>query len=1253
MRARLLTSTSLCAVTLLIAGAATATAAMNGKTARAPRLSLVSPSNGARINVGTRAFVVRVRASGPGFLVTINGHDVTARFGRPRNGVRSARLVRGRDFQLGRNSFVAAIGKRYSHGRRAVAFRFVARRRVDSMMAIRRLTRTSSSNGGLGSLNLLGDVIGRAGAVVSLQSPKRPSALRLTVNGRGATGDLTRLGGGRRAVGVLGASSGLHFGVNRLAAYMNGPKWTYARRSIRVRVSRTAPLAGAGANRRAGVGNPLLLNGSKSRAGRTGQRLLYRWTVASAPKGAKVRLRNARSAKALLRASTPGRYQLKLTVASVPRHKSAQRNSAASTATSFATAARRGDVAVDSTTVSVSPTMSPMGVPIETMATFPGQSATSISMNNAIVLTPSGGDWAQMIVLDQQTLQVVQNQVFDASDPSALADAVANTSDQQIVIISGRGVAQSSVSNGMSTALSQAVQSLGGTMPSSGTVNGALSTGNWSVLGTNGIPGRIVENLDSISEAPVPGQPSNTAPGSLNGYLQNVTSAAGYSFVSPEFVPVNTQASGSSDTESVFTIGPRSYTGSIPSGALGIHLVAVSSNASLTPVFNQTFVINNPGGGTDQGADASGGTGGSGVMGLAYTLQSLRRSPQNLLLVMQTVGTGDVPAWTAPGASPNWVNDDLIQPGSNGLWQWNQQSYSSDSLTALDSLWNPGYPTVAGEVGQLTGAVGHDLVANFGGTPIGGQGGSGYEVTRLSMVANNRPYDPSMNYINGYTAPAPDQLTATLTRTSESQWQVNGGVPTDAFGGPGLWQLAFKTPTPWPYTSPGKAPDGSIVSGTQASQYQAAMRYIAGQLWPGEGITDVRSQYVSAVRIGGGWATFAESNLAPVTYPTTSDPGFSVAQFKTLKRQLTIEMDDVDQVQGAIGNWQEIFNSTSSHALVNLTGLTGTITSQIIAGDAQRGGEETSINPLDVASDALLVGGSLLGFPELAAGGELVEQIGVAAHVFDFAGATLGLASSASGSGGSGGSTGPNTALITDRASQLGADLVTRFDIASKSLAHLGDIYDSDWGKLKQAASNAVGNWAMSTDSVRTIQQSLSITAKQGFYEALMPLAYRQWVISPYVTVSNGTGPDRPGTDYQCIHYRPAYESNQIQKPFQDEPSGAMSWVNYRPWESPGDTTSPAQPFTTNYTVRALKAWYAPLTLQTVDLGNGQQGLTIDDWGDNPPAGWIDDLFKPVNSGEPDPQTPNDLGMSKTEFYADYGGGGQAWGRMICAEGSG
>jgi hypothetical protein len=27
--------------------------------------------------------------------------------------------------------------------------------------------------------------------------------------------------------------------------------------------------------------------------------------------------------------------------------------------------------------------------------------------------------------------------------------------------------------------------------------------------------------------------------------------------------------------------------------------------------------------------------------------------------------------------------------------------------------------------------------------------------------------------------------------------------------------------------------------------------------------------------------------------------------------------------------------------------------------------------------------------------------------------------------------------------------------------------------------------------------------------------------------------------------------------------------------------------------------------------------------------------------------------MSKTEFYADYGGGGQAWGRMICAEGNG
>ena len=101
MRARLLTSAGLFALVLLIAGAATAAAATNGKRAPSPRLSLVSPSNGARISVGTRAFVVRLRAAGPGFMVTIDGHDVTARFGRPRDGVRRARLVRGRDFRLG------------------------------------------------------------------------------------------------------------------------------------------------------------------------------------------------------------------------------------------------------------------------------------------------------------------------------------------------------------------------------------------------------------------------------------------------------------------------------------------------------------------------------------------------------------------------------------------------------------------------------------------------------------------------------------------------------------------------------------------------------------------------------------------------------------------------------------------------------------------------------------------------------------------------------------------------------------------------------------------------------------------------------------------------------------------------------------------------------------------------------------------------------------------------------------------------
>ena len=69
---------------------------------------------------------VSVWAPGADFRARLNGLDVTERFAAPVEGVRSARFERGRDFELGRGSFLAAVGEPSSAALETVGFGFTA-----------------------------------------------------------------------------------------------------------------------------------------------------------------------------------------------------------------------------------------------------------------------------------------------------------------------------------------------------------------------------------------------------------------------------------------------------------------------------------------------------------------------------------------------------------------------------------------------------------------------------------------------------------------------------------------------------------------------------------------------------------------------------------------------------------------------------------------------------------------------------------------------------------------------------------------------------------------------------------------------------------------------------------------------------------------------------------------------------------------------------------------------------------------------
>jgi hypothetical protein len=245
---------------------------------------------------------------------------------------------------------------------------------------------------------------------------------------------------------------------------------------------------------------------------------------------------------------------------------------------------------------------------------------------------------------------------------------------------------------------------------------------------------------------------------------------------------------------------------------------------------------------------------------------------------------------------------------------------------------------------------------------------------------------------------------------------------------------------------------------------------------------------------------------------------------------------------------------------------------------------------------------------------------------------------------------GPNTAMIRARASELGTALVKHFDVTADTLDHMETIYRSDWGKLKAAAEEARSSWSFSEEAKNLIRQALSVTTSQELYEGLLPVAYDQWVVSPYFTVSNANGPEPPGSGYACRQYKPPYESEETKYPLRGEPAGALSTAIYRPFDAPGSTTPPAQRFTQPFTIRTLKSVNDEPKISHKEYAENRWAVTVTHDGSSPPKPMIEPLFEAVNPGEIDAEFPKFLGMSKVEFFAGYGAGPTDWRRLICAQ---
>ena len=390
-------------------------------------------------------------------------------------------------------------------------------------------------------------------------------------------------------LGLAGASHGLRHGSNvlRVLARQPGAK-RWRRATVRFRVARSGPLAGAGFNRRIHVRQRIRLNGSASQpARRRGHRKLrYRWRLLHAPrrsvlrrsrrrKRALARLARLRAPRPSFRPDVPGAFIFRLTT-SEGRRSSSDRV--------------RIDTAPRSWLVT-----------LDTMAESDGQVGISVNGRFYSAGGPEGfltGDcYVQALVLERATLGLIANETFGEADCQAdsnrasgnvvsrVAKFLGQYNDSKLVIaVSQPGfTAPTGFADALgSIGLAKSNSALG--TPHELNRNGKMVTdpevgGKVSVIG---VPG--MARGEAQARALYEDDPGGPGAGALNGYL-TPDQYNNFKWLPSERIAFDVRAGGAppSSLTNTIVVGEEKYETTLPQGASGGYQVLILDRRTLQP----------------------------------------------------------------------------------------------------------------------------------------------------------------------------------------------------------------------------------------------------------------------------------------------------------------------------------------------------------------------------------------------------------------------------------------------------------------------------------------------------------------------------------------------------------------------------------------------------------------------------------------------------------------------------------------------
>jgi hypothetical protein len=1057
----------------------------------AARPRIVTPSATRVVGGPTVRVRVRVRGAAHGFRVYLGSKDVSKRFGKAKDGMRTARLRRGHDFKNGANRLVLQVGM--GAGRRYASRVFIAARPA-KFLRLRRLR-------GRGAL---------APVDFRLNSSTSLGHLRVSLNGhRVRQFDLARRlrGGGRSFRLPLGADDGLRYGGNELVVQGVGAGGKRFQRLVRqVRVPRSSrPLPGAGPDLRGVVGRSIAIDGGSTLRASRGDRLHYGWRILSAPPGSKAKLSGDASRTGHLVPDRPGRYQLQL-VATADGGAPRPVAGTAARASAVTPPASAAPSASDVRTIEVTPPTPPIGLPIETIANG------GISLGGNVLGTTAS--WLQVVALDRSTLQVVQNESIglagESIGPQQIAELgamVGRLGPNDLVVISGGGRAVSLSETGVFSALAQELQVIGvdaDPLPESQPLEEAVAQGKWSAIG---VPGSAVgSGAVNLSGATMGGLGDSVpvgAPGSLQGYLQMDVPAAGpddpapipsYIFVSPDHAGIDTLAVGSTATSNNIEIGGTPYkVEGLPSGGAGFQLLVL--NSRLQEVSNRSFLTNDPGGAADSGGPAE----------LAATLAALAQSgTPGDLVVLQSIGSPS-------GRNTYWNYDTGVQ---SFPWGYGNTVEGKPIPNEYSDWGSPsaGY-SIAAQIGRLAGPAAHDQFAQMIGTSPSPQPADADGYTLIAPLGD--PAD-AISQSQAGSGLESAQVVGTLTRARDSSWTVEDASASGTYSSESVLDVAYQPTVAWP-------------DSTTAGDH-AANAYIAQELGltqGSNGVTEVRQAYY--LDDTDDWATL-ESELERLTYPGSGN-GFTMSTFNALKHQLEIEFPYVGGVRNMVAQWEHVFPTARFSGYVDLQKIASEVEGQIESDIASR---KAGLNTKLIIAHSFGIAAGLVGLSGI---GPLAAPLTATSGAFLLAGD---LSQEGNGS--------LSALPVSEEAANLGVALAQRYEQIENSLPRIGDLLVSDWGKLETAGKDANGAWSLNSQAQQTLTTALTVGANRESFSSLLPLAYGEYLLSPLETGRNQPPTGEPW-NYSCLNDSQPPGNTQPLSGAQGNPG---SWIDF-PYGLAGD----------------------------------------------------------------------------------------------------